>query len=125
MPNTDVGSGATISFGQSSFAMNIDTFNWSGISRQSIATSHLATDTADTFMPGDRYDPGELSMDLHYDESVAVPISAAAETITVTFPSAAQYVASGFVTDFAVTNGDEEKITATMTVKFSGAITGL
>lgn len=128
----DVGTGATLTFsantGWDSSAVDIQTISWSGISREAIETTHLGTTTARTFMPGDLYDPGEVTMELSYDDGVDTPILLAdtAETITLTFPtSGATFACSGFCTSFEVNVPLEERMTATLTWKMTGAITGL
>lgn len=126
---TDIGTGAVMVFADSSFAPEITSISWSGVSRESINVSHMGTSGPHLFIPGDLHDPGELSMDMHFDPSAlkAVPWSAAAETITITFPAVGTeattaWSASGFMTDFEFTDPMEDKMTAAATVKFSGAI---
>lgn len=125
----DNGTGGTITFGTSGFTANISNINWDGMERASIATSHLGTTTAHTFIPGDLYDPGELSLDIQFDPDEFPPINSAAETITVTYPlssggtTAANWAATGFVTGASHVVPLEALMTGTITVKLSGAIT--
>lgn len=125
----DIGTGTTVTFGTSSFSANITNVGWSGIERPAIDTTHLGTTTARTFMPGDLFDPGELSLDIQFNPDNYPPITGAAETITVRFPipaglsNGATWVASGFMTSFELGNPLEELMTATMGVKFTGNIT--
>lgn len=138
MPGTtvDVTTGSTIVFGTSGFTSEIMSFTWSGIAREPIDTSHLGTAAASsnefgnrTFIPGRLIDPGEATLERHFDPDQDIPIGAVAETITITFPlvtgdtTAANWAGSGFATAFDVTGPLDEKMTATMTVKFSGNIT--
>lgn len=126
---TDIGTGTVMVFATSSFAPEITSISWSGVSRESINISHMGTTGAHLFVPGDLHDPGELSVDMHFDPSAApaVPWSAAAETITITFPavgtlSTSAWSASGFMTDFEFTDPMEDKMTASATLKFSDTI---
>lgn len=125
----DNGTGASITFGTSSFSATVTAINGEAIERVAIETSHLGTTTARTFIPGDLFDPGEVSLELLFDPDNKPPLNGAAETITVTFPVAAgetngaTWAASGFVTGFSYGVPLEELMTGTMTIKLSGDIT--
>ena len=120
----DIGTGTSIAF-STSFLAKVLSIDWSGISRAAIGTSNMATTTAHTFMPGDLYDAGSLSVEMIFksNASFTTPISAAAETITITFPDSETWACSGFMTGFGITARNEELITASATLKFTGAIT--
>ncbi len=119
---TDVGTGSTITF-SSGFMAEINNISHSGISRESVDTSHMGTTTARTFIPGDLFDPGEITVELNFNTNVKPPILEAAETVTVTFPTSDTWAASGFMTSFEYDDPFEGKMTATATIKFSGDIT--
>ena len=125
----DLGTGTTITFGTSGFTANVVSVDWDGIERASVQTSHLGTTTAHTFIPGDLYNPGEISLEIQFDPDDFPPIDQAAETITVTFPlssggsTAANWAGTGFATGFTAGVPLEELMTGTLTVKMSGAIT--
>lgn len=129
MPTPDIGTGATISFGSSGFSAHITNVDHSGISRAVVETSHLGTTTARTFVPGDLYDGGTVALEMNFDSNDQPPITSTAETITITFPikpggstgATAQF--SGFVQDWSYTVPLEDKMTATATIKVTGAIT--
>lgn len=119
----DIGTGTTVTFASTSFAMQITNVKWSGITRPAVKTSHLGSSAVDTFMPGDLYDPGNLVLSCQYDAgAVKPPISSAAENITVTAPDANTAAAYGFVIDWGAEYPLEELMTAEVTVKFTGAI---
>lgn len=127
----DVSAGATVTFGTSStwstsVGITVKSLTWSGISRPAIDSTTLVTSGARTFMPGDLYDPGELNIEMNLDTDCAPIITAAAETITVTFQDGETYIASGFMTDFSfnVPENDSGLMTATAKFKLTGAITG-
>ena len=126
----DIGDGATIAFGTSSFTGSFKTLQHTGVSRASVETTHLGTSTAKTFMPGDLYDPGEISGSLSYDPDSQPPFSGATETVTLTVPlpaggtTAAKVAAGWFITQFddPSLENDNEMI-ASITVKLTGALT--
>lgn len=120
----DIGTGTTVAFTGSSFSMQIVNVKWNAITRPAIKTSHLGTTTADSFMPGDLYDPGTLGLTCQYDSGVTKPaISGAAENITVTAPDANSAACYGFVTEWGKEYPLEELMMADVTVKFTGPIT--
>lgn len=133
--SVDIATGIVITF-DSGFFAEITSVSWSGISRPSIDVSHMGIAAAGAgdfgnalFLPGDIVDPGELSLELHFNPNDAIPIASAAETITITWPlvgvdvTANTFAGSGFMTDFEITGSLEEKMTATATLKMSGAVT--
>ena len=129
MATPDVGTGATVEFLTSSFSASIMSVSHSGISRPAIDTTHLGTSTARTFIPGDLYNPGQLVLSIEFDPNDNIPISAAAETIRLTYPLrsgqsvAAKVSATGFITDASRTVPLEDKMTSEITIKFSGPLT--
>ena len=135
MPLTDIGTGATITFGTSSWSATVMAINGNDISRVSIQTSHLSTASYHTKIPGDLVDPGNLELELNFDaDNVTTnqpPYNQAAETVTVTFPipatstnvAGAKMAASGFMTNFSYGVPLEDKMTANATIELSGVIT--
>lgn len=129
----DIGTGATLTFGTSSVTLEILSIEISDISREAIDTTHLETANARTFMPTDLYDPGTMEIEVLYDDdnvsSNQIPFSAAAETLTIEWPAVApattggQFVTTGFITNVSISTPLEDRITATISFKFSGAIT--
>ena len=132
----DIGTGTTITFGTSNFSSELTGLGWSGIARESVDTSHMGTSAAGateigqrTFIPGDLVDPGEISIELHFDPDQQPPIDQATETITISFPlvagdaTPADWACSGFMTDFELGVPLEDKMTATATLKITGNIT--
>ena len=120
-PAVDLGTGITITFGTSAFSAQIIDVTPPGDHREAINTSHMATTLNHTFMPSDLNDPGELRMTIHYKPDTTIPVNAAAETITIRWPSGNNKSFSGFVTDVAPRAPFENKMTADITVKVSGA----
>lgn len=129
MAATDSGYGIAITFSSGFFAeiLNVD---WSGMSREAIDTSHATTTNGwMTFIPAGLQDPGELSVEINFDPDDTPPIDGAAETVTVTFPTpvggmtGATWAASGFMTSFEPSAPIDDRMTATSSIKFSGAVT--
>lgn len=119
--------GLTITY-QSGFLAEILNYEDSGVTRESIDTSHMGTTGARTYMPATLYDPGELSVEIAFDpeQDPVTPITAAAESVTVTYADAAPastMACSGFMTNFTIVGPFEERMTATATLKLTGART--
>lgn len=113
---------------QTGYFTEIIDFTWSGISRESIETTHFATTGARAFVPGTLYDAGELQVEILFDPEVSplTALAAAAETVTVTYADAAPastMAASGFMTGFEIAAPLEDRMTATATLKLTGIIT--
>lgn len=132
MPNpTDVGTGTSVVFATSGFNAYITGVSGPGSSRESIETTHLGTTGGKTFIPGDLYDGGEVSLDVMFDPSLTIPMFAGQqpETITITFPvpstlsAGATWSFAGFITDHSPTIPLEDKMTASITIKVTGNIT--
>ena len=127
---TDVGTGATIGFGTSSWTGNIQSMSWGGISRKEVPTSHLLTVGGETFIVGDLYNAGELTVEIQYDPDDRPPWDQVAETITITYPipsgqgSGATHAATGFIKDWTPGQLDVDGLmVSTFVIKFSGDIT--
>jgi len=89
--------GATITFG-SSFFGTIRNIAHQGVTRPDVDVTHSATTGARAYIPGDLYEGGTFQIDGLLDETknFTTPITAAAETTTITLP-----VASGQTTAMA------------------------
>lgn len=120
----DLGHGAAITFSTGFLAKVLD-IGWSGIERASVETTTLEDSAGGkTFMPGDMYDPGELTVEMQFDTDATPPITGAAETVTVTWPDAETWAASAFLTGFEISDVSSESVMkATATLKFTGDIT--
>jgi len=132
---SDVGTGTTVVFGTSGFTSLITNVSWSGISREALDTSNMATaaPTGDnfanmTYIPSALADPGTLELELLFDPDQAPPIDAVTETITVSYPlvvgdsTPSKWECSGFVTDFSSDAPHDGVMTASMSVKLTGNI---
>jgi len=122
-----ISTGLAITYSSSFFA-EITDFSWDGMAREDIDTSNFATTGARTFIPGTLYDGGEIQVELIFDpeSSPIVPLTAVAETVTVTYSDpapASTMAASGYMKGFSITGPLEDKMMATATLKIAGDIT--
>jgi hypothetical protein len=120
--NATIGTGIAITF-STGFAAEIISVKHSGYSRPVIDTTNHSTSTARTFMPGSLATPGELDVEIVFDQSTKPPINGAAETVTVTFSDATTWAASGFMTDFEYESPLEDKMMARMKITLTGDVT--
>lgn len=123
----DVSAGTTITFSTSSWATagRLKSLSWSGMSRPAIDTTALNATAVHTFMPGDLYDAGELTLEMMLDTDLKPIIDAVPEvTITITFPDTFTWSAAGFMTDysFSVPETDSGLMTATAKFKMSSTL---
>lgn len=120
----EIGTGTTITFSSGFFAEILD-ITGPGAAREAIATSHMGTGSAHTFVPADLVDWGELSVEIAFDPATKPPIRGAVETITITFPNSAAstWAFSGFLTGFEPSDPLEERMTASATIKVTGVVT--
>jgi hypothetical protein len=123
------GNSATIVFGTSGFTASYNRIGGTGMGRESLDVSHLGTSDYMSFQPADLVDGGEFSCEFQWDQSASTfpPITAAAETVTVTYPmksgetTAATLSGSGFLTGSTgpdLVNG--EIMSGEYTVKWGG-----
>jgi Lambda phage tail tube protein, TTP len=116
----DTGLGAAITF-SSGFMARMLSIEISGIERAELESTHMGTTgAAKTFVPADLYDPGEMTVEMHFDTDASPPITGAAETVTITWPDAETWACSGFLKSFAMNAPTEEFMTATAVIKFTG-----
>lgn len=119
--DTDIGTGSTLTF--SGFTAQVVSISWSGIDRVAIDSSHMGTAGGKTYVFGDQYDPGEITVEVHFKSNEAPPITGAAATLTVTFPDSQTWAASAGLTGFEMNDPMENLMAATATFKASGDIT--
>lgn len=128
MANADQGFGTTITF-SSGFLALVTGLRFGGIHRDPINTTHMTTTNGwDTSIPSDIKTMGTLEVDILYDpdDSPKTPITAAAATVTVTFPIpsggsvAATIACSGYMTDFSIDDPMDDRMTATAVIQYTG-----
>jgi len=125
----DVGTGITIAFATSTFTA--DVVDFSPIFEQSveqIECTHQGS-TARTFQPSDLKDYGECTMTINWTPGVVVPVGAAPEEITISFPiidtatnsTKGTWVCDGFISNYSASATLEEKMEGEVTIKWTGA----
>ena len=125
----DIGWGATLTF-QSGVIGRITAANWANFgAREARETSYMAsTNGWRTYLPTDLKDPGDLTVEAWFDKNAAIKtaVAAAAETTTVTAPihaggsSAFSSACSGFATGFSFDIPQDDVMSSTLTIKFTG-----
>lgn len=96
-----VGTGTTITAGTSTFTAQVETITHNS-TRPAIDATHLSSAGARDYVPGDLQD-GTVTLTIYRKDGEAVPITAAAETWTITYPDNDTQVFTGFITQ-ATTN---------------------
>ncbi len=124
----ELGTGASITLGTTGITLECTSIQSAGISWAAVDTTHLATTGARTFLRGDLYDPGEVTVQYlaNPSEMDTLLTNSASETITITYSDSgdATEASSGFVTTFDPgTNEVEGLLMGSLTFKRTGAIT--
>ncbi len=137
----DVGTGATLTLGAGAGAIwdaiEILDMSFSGASRESVESTHLATGTNNnsagfgsrTYIAGRLSDPGELTVECNHNPDLDPPLDQAVQTIVVAFigddfAPGALWSTNGFMTSYDVSGiGVDTKMTATAVFKLTGAVT--
>ena len=131
----DVGTGTTIVFQTSSFSAEIVDIQIGGISREAVDVTEMSDVVGAgniggrEFIPTRLADPGELTLEVHFDPDDTPPVNLPAEVIDITFPQASgettptKWSATGFCTSYDAAVPLEDKMTATITIKITGDIT--
>lgn len=120
------GDGTTITFGTSGFTGEIVSINGPNSTRAAIDGTHLGSTNWKAFTASGLVDGGEVSLTVHYDPTITVPISAAVETITIDPNGSGQVLSfSGFVISSGHSFAVDELMGLDMTIKVTGAITGI
>jgi len=124
------GHGATLAGASVGTIGNIISVSGPDQSRDSIDISTMdSTNKWREFIPG-MIDAGEVTFDVNYDGSAAGnanvlsgALDDAAEVWTITFPDTSTWACSGFVTGLGHAIPFDDKITQSVSIKFSGSPT--
>lgn len=123
----DVGTGCTITWGTSTFSPELLDLSQGDIARTVVDISDMGTTGARRKMAGDLYDAGELEVEILFDPDDVPPVTAAAETITITFPvpagktTGAKVAGTGFISNWRWGAPLEDRMTASFTITWDGA----
>lgn len=120
----NIGTGTTLSFASGFFAEILDVTP-PGPTRKHVETSHMGTTNDHTFMPCDLTDWGECVIEMALHPGTTIPIHDAAEACVITFPDSASttWTFNAFMIDFKTKDPLEDRMTATATLKVTGAVT--
>jgi len=101
----DVGTGATAAFGTTTTAMQWTSIDLGEKTLEVIGIDHLGSTGTKSSMVGDLIAVGPIVLEGNFDNEAVPLVSTTAETLTVTFPSAAHnttspatYAGTGFIT---------------------------
>ena len=132
MPVT-VGTGASLTFAgvQDGVTVGLTSISMSGMSRESIETTHLGISGGRTFLEGDLYDPGSIECEFILDDApltsvadVNVLLLLGAAGFTVTMDTGqGKWTGTAFATDLSWNFPLEELATGSVTLKITGSIT--
>lgn len=128
-PTVDVGTGASLVFTTTSWTAEILDVQRSGIKKRQISTSHLGTVGGETFMTGDLYDPGEVTVKFHYNPDSPPPYTATGEIVQIKYPvngtitTGSNDKVNMFVTELGSSIPFEDKMEGTVKLKCSGSFT--
>lgn len=127
--------GVSITFDSGFFAQILE-FNWDGISREEIDTSHLGLAAPganeignELSCPSDLTNPGNLEVEMHFNPDLIPPIDKVPEILTLNFrlvspdTTPATWAGLAYMSNFSFKGALKDKITASATIKFSGPIT--
>lgn len=118
-----VGDGTTITWGSSGFAANIVSVDGPSVTIEPVESTHLGSTGWKSFLASTLKDGGELSLTVNHDAGLSVPT--ASETITIDWGGLGNtWVFSGITTGYTPGASINEIMTATMTIKVTGTITG-
>lgn len=129
--------GLTLTFSTSGYSAEIIDTAWSGVSRNSIETSHMGTAAPGagqfgnrTYMPGHLVDPGEIRVTIHFNPDTLPPIHGEKEPVILSFDASGGDTTGatwageeGFITGFEMAAPLDDKMTADVTIKLSGNVT--
>jgi hypothetical protein len=122
------GTGASLTLGTTGASLLCTSIQGQGISWASVETTYLGTTNAKTFVRGDLYDPGTISVTFLNDPELMDTLinCAASETVTITYPNtnATTEASTGFITNIDSGNLEVDTIsTGSLTLKRTGAVT--
>ena len=121
------GHGTTLAIGGSAVGQIIS-ISGPNMTRDSIEITNMgSTNKWREFIPG-MLDAGECTADVVYDGTavatfLAAQLTQTAQTITVTFPDTGTWAASGFMTSLGHSIPYDDKISQSVGIKFTGAVT--
>lgn len=117
--DTDIGTGATITFGTSGFTGELTSVEHSGINRASILANHMGSTTARK-IPGDIVDWGQLRVSFNFKGNQRPIIAAVEEQVDILLPEGTTWSANCFMVDFEWSAPIEDVMTSECTLEING-----
>jgi hypothetical protein len=124
----DVGTGATMTFGTSSYSADILSISGGEASVPVVDTTHMGTTNSRTAMFGDLVTEGEIEVQIAFDPDEPPPLGTS-ETVTLTFPipsgsmNGATFSGTGGISKRTYEVPLEDRITGTYTVSWLDEVT--
>ncbi len=121
-----VATGTSVTFGTSTFPMELKSVSVDGIEREALETTHMGSTNFREFIPGKLVNAGELTVTIFGDANTTPPISAAAETVTLTVglvgsqTTGATLIGTAFVTAYNFSGDLESTWEQEVTIKWDG-----
>lgn len=117
------GQGTTIQIGIAdiSFLAGIIDLTPPGASREAIDMTDFGAGTARIFEPAELVDYGELSVDIIFDPADIPDITGTTQYVIITYPDATLFGFHAFITGVEASVPMDDKATATITMKVTGA----
>jgi hypothetical protein len=117
------GQGTTIQIGIAdiSFLAGIIDLTPPGASREAIDMTDFGDGTARIFEPAELVDYGELSVDVIFDPADIPDITGTTQYVIITYPDATLFGFHAFITGVEASVPMDDKATATITMKVTGA----
>lgn len=121
--------GISIAFGTSTYTAQLTGLQTPQFTRKVLNTTTLSTTGQRTSIPGKLIDTEPFDISVYFDPDDIPPISAAAETITITFPvpsggsTGATLAGTGFLVSWVLNEQTEEEdspMSATLTIRYDG-----
>ena len=116
------GNGSSVTFAASGSIGTITSISGIGGSRESLDVTHLGSTGGRDFIPNDTVDFGELSIEGHWNGTLA-PIASAAETVTITISSSGgtkSWAGTAFATSWETSAPLDDLVSYSLTLKSSG-----
>jgi hypothetical protein len=119
------GTGATVTFGASTFAAQLIDVSADGRARDALKSTHMGTTGSHTYIPADLVEGGEFSMTYYFNctDATGTLLAAAAETVTIAWNTGVSWAASCFCIDIGASAKIGETMQQTVKLKVAGAIT--
>ena len=124
------GHGTTLIGGSTGTIANVISISGPNQTRDSIDISTMDSSSKFREFISGMLDAGEITFEVNYDGSAAgtgndlnTALTAAAETWTITFPDTSTWACSGFITALSFGDPYDDKMTQSVTIKFSGVPT--